>query len=124
MFLLQTVHTMEPYASPSCFKNRLKRITRLQHTGIQTFCKLSGPMRPSPLLGRQSIYRKPCLSRILICLPRLCPFALGWHFGPLRNLAACCDFRLFFLRSAGIRAADGTVREFLFAPVLARGLSV
>src|SRR5947207_5773764 len=48
---------MEPYASPTCFKNRLKRMTRPQHTGIQTFSEFSGLIRPSRLSSGQSIYR-------------------------------------------------------------------
>src|SRR5262249_11393459 len=54
MFLLQIVQTIEPKASPSAFRKRLKRITRPQHTGIQTFWELSA------LIGRfpPSKYRK------------------------------------------------------------------
>jgi hypothetical protein len=44
MFLLQMVQTIEPNASPSAFKKRLKRMTRPQHIGIQTFWELSAPI--------------------------------------------------------------------------------
>ena len=41
---MQMVQTIEPNASPSAFKKRLNRITRPQHTGIQTFGDLSAPI--------------------------------------------------------------------------------
>src|SRR5262249_3151302 len=66
MFLLQMVQTMEPNASPSALRKRLKRITRPQHTGIQTFWELSALIGRHHLPGGQSIYRKHVLPRIAV----------------------------------------------------------
>jgi hypothetical protein len=51
------VHTIDPNASPSAFKKRLKRITRPQQTGIHTFWEVSEAIRPFHRPSSQSIYR-------------------------------------------------------------------
>jgi hypothetical protein len=38
------VQTIDPNASPSAFKKRLKRMTRPQQIGIHTFGELSAPI--------------------------------------------------------------------------------
>src|SRR5215467_2006525 len=65
MFLLQIVQTIEPNASPSAFKKRLKRITRPQQTGIQTFWELSAFIGRIHLPSGQSIYRNDVIPRTL-----------------------------------------------------------